>query len=77
METSEISVGGRTSYRINMPFERKWICCFTSRQQFLVMYGEYGDAPTSEVLKKTIDTVLLSYINMLKTLRTAKAGVTA
>ena len=62
MLTSEISVGGRTAFRINMPFERKMdMYIALPDNNFLVMYGEYGDAPIGEVLKKQLDTVLLSY----------------
>lgn len=62
IETSEISVGGRTAFRINMPFERKMdMHVILPDNNFLVMYGEYGESPIGEVLKKQLDTVLLTY----------------
>ena len=59
---SELTLSGRSAMRIDIPKRRITdIIIALSNKNFLVMYGEYGDAPIGEFLKKQLEAIMLSY----------------
>ncbi len=58
----ETTLGGKTALRISVHDRRIMDAAVAlPNKNFLMMYGEYGEAPIGEFLKKQIDAMILSY----------------